>query len=981
MLQALCSELSRDRGLQDALRTRRDTPSVVLTRAWQLLQGSAAFALGVQQATSTDVEGCSKDAPAALREKERANALFRSGEPHQAVQQYTEALRLQPGDDPAAVAALHCNRAQACVSAAARQQQQQPKQHEEGKGQAAAGDQAAAAMETLLKAAEADASETLSVIEAAPREASSKLAALAVKALFRRATARRLLHKWAAAISDCDAALRRLATGGKDDPQTAAEIRALRAATEQERAQQQQQQQERQQQQQPDLMQAPDGPSDHQRQLDAEAAAEQQPPNGPSLSVLDALLAASYAQLPAAATTTSSPTTTICPLRASYSAATGRLLTAATRIPAATDVLIELPFTAVPTKAARHSVCWRCFAPLGLAPAHCGGCAMAAYCSGRCRAADAAVHCGSEAGGGAAGLVECGRPWPVLVPVEGWLAARMVVLQQQQQQQQQQGRGGDDVAKAAASASLVDSLPEQRFSGGAADPVAVGGGEDDMLHQVVIACLIGGVSQQQQQPHLTSTTTSSSSSTGMTPPVAVAAAAFQALRRVVVCGVALRPNQSAGAADWLGLGLYPLTAAVVNHSCDPNCSVRFVVLRVGDVCAGLLVGMILEACELLRASHSPAVYFQYPLLIHPPKPNPNRQPPRLQGSRLVMRVTRPVSSGDQLTISYGPQVGAAPAADRKRQLLQQYGFECGCSACGAPDLAAEAAAVGLKCPNAGCRGALLAPSSWINEPSLLSDLLLILPPPSPSSSTTRHPSIPSPLLTSPPGRCVTCNAQLSPQQEAAALSDLRQAAVEEEEVMQILVGDARSQNRVVKPGQTQKQQQQPPYAGRERTIRRLLMARDLRAAHMHAMNQMLGCSNSKLAEVAAEAAGVVPAARAAAVGLTRVGAAAPVQRLGTDEWQQLGEQAAAAARKVSSSDSDLLQWAAEAAGKAAGVVELHYGVTSPAAGYERLRHGWLQLVLGCRKGQQGGAPGAAADVESGLRSIEAACRVLRCHFG
>jgi hypothetical protein len=39
-------------------------------------------------------------------------------------------------------------------------------------------------------------------------------------------------------------------------------------------------------------------------------------------------------------------------------------------------------------------------------------------------------------------------------------------------------------------------------------------------------------------------------------------------------GIAVRPLLSSSTVDRLGLGLYPLTAAVVNHSCDPTCELR-----------------------------------------------------------------------------------------------------------------------------------------------------------------------------------------------------------------------------------------------------------------------------------------------------------------------------------------------------------------------------------------------------------------------
>ena len=47
-------------------------------------------------------------------------------------------------------------------------------------------------------------------------------------------------------------------------------------------------------------------------------------------------------------------------------------------------------------------------------------------------------------------------------------------------------------------------------------------------------------------------------------------------QQLVANGIAIRPFLSSVPEDRLGLGLYPVTAAVLNHSCDPNCSIRSV---------------------------------------------------------------------------------------------------------------------------------------------------------------------------------------------------------------------------------------------------------------------------------------------------------------------------------------------------------------------------------------------------------------------
>lgn len=57
-----------------------------------------------------------------------------------------------------------------------------------------------------------------------------------------------------------------------------------------------------------------------------------------------------------------------------YSESQGRHVIAAANIPAAEDVVLELPVAAVPVKQARKTHCWRCYKRLGSAPFYCSGC-------------------------------------------------------------------------------------------------------------------------------------------------------------------------------------------------------------------------------------------------------------------------------------------------------------------------------------------------------------------------------------------------------------------------------------------------------------------------------------------------------------------------------------------------------------------------------------------------------------------------------
>lgn len=63
-------------------------------------------------------------------------------------------------------------------------------------------------------------------------------------------------------------------------------------------------------------------------------------------------------------------------------------------------------------------ICSVCFSPLRLNPVYCRACPLAAYCSLECREADA-DH--------VAGGLECGLPWPLLLPDDARLALRLAV--------------------------------------------------------------------------------------------------------------------------------------------------------------------------------------------------------------------------------------------------------------------------------------------------------------------------------------------------------------------------------------------------------------------------------------------------------------------------------------------------------------------------------------------------------------------------
>jgi hypothetical protein len=104
---------------------------------------------------------------------------------------------------------------------------------------------------------------------------------------------------------------------------------------------------------------------------------------------------------------------------------------------------------------------------------------------------------------------------------------------------------------------------------------AVGGRDLDLerealLWRAVLACLMAAIeghvslgAQPREEVRLDETV-----------PQASARRAWLALGRAAACGMAVRPDRYGGEGERLGLGLYPLAAATLNHSCDPNCSIR-----------------------------------------------------------------------------------------------------------------------------------------------------------------------------------------------------------------------------------------------------------------------------------------------------------------------------------------------------------------------------------------------------------------------
>ncbi|KAK9802727.1 hypothetical protein WJX73_002101 [Symbiochloris irregularis] len=66
----------------------------------------------------------------------------------------------------------------------------------------------------------------------------------------------------------------------------------------------------------------------------------------------------------------------------------GEALVAAEQIPAAQEILTEMPFVALPEKHQHDKVCWNCFKALSAVQFFCPGCSLARYCSHGCQTDD-----------------------------------------------------------------------------------------------------------------------------------------------------------------------------------------------------------------------------------------------------------------------------------------------------------------------------------------------------------------------------------------------------------------------------------------------------------------------------------------------------------------------------------------------------------------------------------------------------------------
>eukprot|EP00877_Chromochloris_zofingiensis_P007011 jgi/Chrzof1/2563/Cz11g20140.t1 len=301
-----------------------------------------------------------------------------------------------------------------------------------------------------------------------------------------------------------------------------------------------------------------------------------------------------------------------------YSESQGRHVIAAANIPAAEDVVLELPVAAVPVKQARKTHCWRCYKRLGSAPFYCSGCQQALYCSRQCPSSDTAHS--------SPGVPECGLPWPLLLPEELWLALRLVASaagmtaadpQQQQQQQQRQGEQGtqqhpayqqpQEQAVTMQPCSIEECMEKQRDKAGlrgasnqcyvsllqSLESHVTDSSREQLMHWVLLACVGADMhatcykaellhdhkSAAAHQLELSIKNITAASCVSRRPDDGTvchvsAEALLQALGQIAANGIAVRPAATAGVDQRLAVAMYPV-CSMFNHDCDANCVMRW----------------------------------------------------------------------------------------------------------------------------------------------------------------------------------------------------------------------------------------------------------------------------------------------------------------------------------------------------------------------------------------------------------------------
>ncbi|KAL3132487.1 hypothetical protein ABBQ32_009035 [Trebouxia sp. C0010 RCD-2024] len=228
-----------------------------------------------------------------------------------------------------------------------------------------------------------------------------------------------------------------------------------------------------------------------------------------------------------------------CMLDVHNSKAQGRQLAVTNNIAAGTVMWTEQPYVHVLLKRHRKQKCSHCLKPLPAQACYsCQACSLVRYCTPHCRQSDS-FH--------TSGGIECGVPWPLLLPADVVLAVRMV-SKMSQCSDAQPTESSCTAQDSQANAEHIRSLEThwQQTS-------------PQVLTELTLLSTVAALCCCQY-------------SSGLPSPSA--GSILTALLQIHVNGLAVVPAQHTNEEDRVALAVYA-TASLMNHSCQPNVALAF----------------------------------------------------------------------------------------------------------------------------------------------------------------------------------------------------------------------------------------------------------------------------------------------------------------------------------------------------------------------------------------------------------------------
>lgn len=332
------------------------------------------------------------------------------------------------------------------------------------------------------------------------------------------------------------------------------------------------------------------------------------------------------------------------PLHVATAELAGRGLCAAEDLAAGTLLLQERAHSAVLWPSAASTHCHSCLQALQGGQWHQGArCAARGcrerYCSGACAAAAQAYH-----------AAECGTRWHATAPRTVVLCARALLVGTPNADE-----GAAKLAEPAAGSRQHVAGPSRR----PAPPIADAAGPDA---KALAHALHGGISGllrlHDNGPSF--------------PASRRSLIRFHAFLACAALAPSLETARGGGACVELALLLrLALTNVFAISDLVP-------IAPVADAlpAAGTAAGCASEALESRVVGE--AFFARAALLNHSCEPNTSLT---LRGTRLELRASTALASGEAVHTSYGPQAGFTPVGARRKALRRLYFFRCACSAC------------------------------------------------------------------------------------------------------------------------------------------------------------------------------------------------------------------------------------------------------------------------------------------------------------